>query len=233
MQRYRFSIEHTLYLVILALALFLRFVSLGQNPLDPRESVYALQSLAISQGEQITITGEPGYVVFTAALFSLFQADEFSARFWPALFGSSLVLVPFLFQRIIGKKTSLLLSLFLAIDPILVAQSRAAGGSMFALLGLSAGFGFLINRKALPSGIFFGLAILGGVNLWLGLLAILIFGLVFSKKVRLFLAMDGFPRMDPARDGQIPLVSWCDAGVAWNNLHAHTPGNQCDWVGVG
>lgn len=185
MKRNELSIEHLVYLVILVIAIFLRFQSLGLNPLDDRESVFALQSLGISRGENSVTTGEPGYVVLTAALFTLFRADEFHARLIPALLGSILVLVPFLYQGLIGKKTALLAAIFLAIDPILIAQSRAAGGVMFALAGITAGIGFLLNRKIIPAGILIGLAVLGGAGFWFGLIALALFGVAFRKQIRI------------------------------------------------
>lgn len=172
--------EHLLYILILFVSLGLRFAALGRVPLNDREATLALQSLAISQGAMTNLSGEPGYLTLTSFLFFIFGTSEFWARFWPALMGSVVVVIPYLYRGMIGKRISLALAFFLAIDPVLIAASRTSGGGMIAMAGILAGMGFwLANKKAL-SGICFGLAVMGGVDLWPGTLVI---GLAFITSI--------------------------------------------------
>ena len=117
------------------------------------------------------LPGQPGYLSLTAGIFSVFESSNFFARFWPALIGTVLVLIPILFRKFIGNTPAVLLATFLAVDPLLISVSRSASGTMLALVGLLAGIGFLLNRKYTLSGIAFGLALVGGQDLWPGLAA--------------------------------------------------------------
>jgi len=167
----KISIEHAVYAVILITALALRFLALGKMPLNNTEAHLALEALNISRGNDVVISGQPGYVSLTAIVFSLFNDSNFIARLWPALVGSLIVLLPPLFRDRIGNTESAVLSLLLAFDPFLITISRSANGSIFALVGLVAGIGFWRKNKPVYAGIGFGLALLGGVDLWSGLIA--------------------------------------------------------------
>ena len=67
------------------------------------------------------------------SLFFLFGTSNFLARFIPALTGSALILVPYLFRERIKPIPGLLLAFFLALDPGLISLSRQAGSLMPAL----------------------------------------------------------------------------------------------------
>jgi len=160
-----------LYLLALTLAIFLKFIRLGALPLGDSEAVNALQALKIVRGQPVTIGSQPGYIALTSILFFIFNAGEFWARFWPALFGVGLVFVPLLYRKWIGEKGALILAFLLAIEPGLTATSRSATGTMIGLVSLFAALGFYLNHKSIAAGIFCGLAILGGTAIWPGLIA--------------------------------------------------------------
>ena len=79
------TLEFLAYLVVLVIAAALRFSSLGALPLTDHEASLGLQALRLSRGEQIMLSGEPGYIALTTFLFYLFEPTDFTARFWPAL----------------------------------------------------------------------------------------------------------------------------------------------------
>jgi hypothetical protein len=132
------SLEHGLYILVFCLALSLRFANLGAAPLTEAEAQRALAAHQIAVGEPATGSGvEPAYLALTAATFTLLGSNEFLARFWPALFGSLLVLFPCFVSGVLGRKPAILFALALAVDPALVALSRQASGMLLGL-GLAA-----------------------------------------------------------------------------------------------
>ncbi len=181
----KFSPDKFVIAGILLVAAGLRFALLGSHPLNDHEATLALQAMAVSRGQETMLSGEPGYLSLTAAMFFLFGVSDFMARIWPALFGSCAVLLPFLYRPWLGRKSSLWLAGFIALDPILIWASRAADGSMLAMVGLLAGIGFLLKKKPVLSGICLGLALVGGPEIWTGLILLGVVALVgrvkFSK----------------------------------------------------
>ncbi|MBA4384286.1 MAG: hypothetical protein C0410_06090 [Anaerolinea sp.] len=155
-----------LILIALLLALFLRFVKLGVPGLTDHEANIALQALNSSKGTESIIGGQPGYVGLTSLLFTIFESSNFFARFWPALFGVALVIVPGLFRKQIGELTSLLLAFLIAFEPGLVALSRSADGTMITISALLLAIGLFENCKMIPAGIFVGLSFVGSENFW-------------------------------------------------------------------
>ncbi|HCS40587.1 MAG TPA: hypothetical protein DIW44_13510 [Anaerolineaceae bacterium] len=157
----------SLILVIaLLLAAAIRFVNLGSTNLTDHEATLALQSLSSAKGQDGIIGGQPGYIGLTSLLFMVFEGSDFFARFWPALFGVTLVIVPGLFRKQLGDLASLLLAFIIVFEPGLVALSRSADGTMITITSLFLAMGFLVNRKVVPAGLFFGLACIGSENFW-------------------------------------------------------------------
>jgi hypothetical protein len=175
------TVEAVLLGLALALGLFLRMINLGAAPLNDSEASWALQALRISGTQQSTISVAPGalplapqpaYIFLTAALFSLFGASNFLARFWPALAGAFLVAIPLLYRRKLSPKVALVLTFGLALDPGLVTISRQAGGPMLALAFTLLAVGLWYARKPVLAGILAGLALLSGSALVSGVIGL-------------------------------------------------------------
>jgi hypothetical protein len=166
--------ETILYLLAFLLALGLRFARLGEPALTDSEARLALDALQIAQGAQPALSPHVAYTNLTAILFFVFGSSNFLARFWPALVGSALVLVPRLFRERIKLRPAIILAFFLAIDPAFVALSRQAGSPIFAVAFslLAAGFWFRSQPRA--AGACLALAFLSGSALWAGLLGMLL-----------------------------------------------------------
>lgn len=175
MQKHTITIDQGLLFSAFLIAILIRFIKLGQIPLTDNEANLALQALELGRGKLNIIDLQPGYILFTSALFFLFaQGSEFLARFWPALIGSLLVLTPYLFRDRLGRTTAIILAFGLAIDPGLVAASRQAGGLSMAISFTILGLGFLNSRKTILTGLMLGLALLCGPSVWQGLIILIL-----------------------------------------------------------
>jgi len=107
-------------------------------------------------------------------LFAIIESTNFMARFVPALVGSALVFIPYFFREKIKPRPALILAFLFAFDPGLVALSRQAGGTILAVTFLLFTWAMWVNRRAVPAGIFAGLALLSGPSLWAGLVALVL-----------------------------------------------------------
>lgn len=168
----RLRFEHALYAAAFLLALVLRLAGLGRLPLNDGEAGLALQALSLSQGQQVLIDPHPAYLMLTTAWMSLFEASDWTARFWPALAGSLLALTPLFFRRWLGRLPAVILAFFFVIDPTLLAVSRTAGSTALALFFVVAGLGLLLSRRYILVGIAAGMAVLSGPAAWPGLVGL-------------------------------------------------------------
>lgn len=173
MKKNSFSLnyEQILYGVIFISGLFLRLANLGKIPLNNEEARLALQALALARGDSSAfINPNGGYLVITSALFFVFAASDFLARFTPAIFGSLICLIPYTFREQLGRKTALFISLGLAFDGAWLAASRGAGSHTWAILFFLSMIWAVSSRRWKLAGIFGGLFFLGGVDAWKGLI---------------------------------------------------------------
>ncbi|RPI94153.1 MAG: hypothetical protein EHM40_07585, partial [Chloroflexi bacterium] len=161
--------EGWLYWLAFLIALGFRFIQLGALPLTDSEATLALQALHIAQGQAPLLASQPGYILFTSIFFAVVNSTNLMARFVPAIVGSALVFAPYFFREKIKPRPALILAFLFAIDPGLVALSRQANGTILAAVFLLFAWGMWRNRRAIPAGIFAGLALLSGPSLWAGL----------------------------------------------------------------
>jgi hypothetical protein len=164
--------ENILYVIAFILAIALRFIRLSALPLSDLEAGWALQAYNVAQGMRPILSSQPIYILPTSLVFFLFGTSNFGARFIPALTGSALIFVPYLFRQRIKPVPSLLLAFFLALDPGLVSLSRQAGSPMPALTFVLLAWAFWWLRRPRVAGVFGGLALLSGPSVWAGLLGL-------------------------------------------------------------
>lgn len=174
--------EGWLYGLAFLIALGFRLIQLGASPLTDSEARLALQALHLAQGQRPLLDPQPAYLLFTSLLFFLTQATNFTARLLPALAGSLLVLAPRLFRDRLKPLPALLLAFLLAFDPALAALSRQANGTIFALTFLLFAWGNWRNGRAIPAGIFAGLALLSGPSIWSGFLMLILPLLLLQRR---------------------------------------------------
>ena len=167
-----FKHEGWLYWLAFLIALGFRLIQLGASPLTDSEAGLALQALHIAQGNAPLLGPQPGYILLTSTLFAIINSTNFMARLVPALVGSTLVFTPYFFREKLKPRPALILAFLFAIDPGLVALSRQASGTILAVTFLLFTWGMWRNQRAIPAGIFAGLALLSGPSLWAGLLVL-------------------------------------------------------------
>jgi len=166
--------EGWLYGLAFLFAVAFRIIQLGAAPLTDSEATLALQAFHAAQGQREILEPQPAYIILTSLFFGIIESNNFIARIVPALVGSALVFVPFLFRDKIGPRPALILAFLFAFDPGLVALSRQADGTILAVTCLLFAWGFWINRRETPAGIFLGLALLSGPSVWSGVLTLLL-----------------------------------------------------------
>ncbi len=118
------TVEAALYIMLAIAAFFARFFLLGSVPLNADEARQALAAWNFSRGIPDAFTGSPFLFASNAVLFALFGATDAAARFFPALFGTALVLTPALLRDYIGRAGALIASALFVFSPSLVLFSR-------------------------------------------------------------------------------------------------------------
>jgi predicted membrane-bound dolichyl-phosphate-mannose-protein mannosyltransferase len=168
----RLKNEGWLYGLAFLIALSFRLIQLGAAPLTDSEATLALQAFHIALGENPLLGPQPGYILFTSIFFAVIEATNFMARIVPALVGSALVFVPYFLRGKIKPRAALILAFLFAFDPGLVALARQSGGTMMAMTFTLFTWVMWRSRRAIPTGIFAGLALLSGPSVWAGVLTI-------------------------------------------------------------
>ena len=179
-------------LIILA-AILLRFIALGSTPLSENEADLALQSLSISNGISDFNVTQPLYVMVTSVLFKFFGANDFTARTFPAFMGLLIVCLPVLFRQELGCRKMILLTFFLAVDPVGIAWSKTADGiiPVICLLGLTA---YEYKRKRNIAGnLLLSLAMTGGERFWPAAAALFAAGAIMAGISRKFVSTGNLP----------------------------------------
>ncbi len=185
-QRPPLKTEQIFYFGILLLALALRFGRLGAFPLNEFEAQAALPAHQLAQGASPDLGDQPAYVLLTGLTFFLIKSSEFLARFWPAIFGSLFVLLPYFWRDLLGRRAALLLSLALALDPGFVAISRLASGRMLAMAAMLMALIAWRYGRPVMTGILAALALLSAPTVYIGLVGgLLVWALFFTKSLRI------------------------------------------------
>lgn len=174
--------EQVIYALIFLSALILRFLQLGKLSLSDEEARLALQAFSLARGEYALYSNpDGGYLLVTAVLFYLLSASDFLARLLPAFLGALICLIPYTFSKNLGKKTSLILAIGLALDGGWLAAGRAAGSYTWAILFFVLTLSAMNAQRWKAAGVFGALALLGGVEIWKGLLPFLISVWLYQK----------------------------------------------------
>jgi hypothetical protein len=198
------------YALAFALALLMRLLALGAAPLSDTEAALALQALGISRGSPVSLAGQPGALLISAALFFIFGSSNFLARLWPAVAGSLFVLAPLGFRKQLGPRAALFLAFFLALDPGLVSLSRQVGSPLTAVAFSLFAVAFWLARKPILAGIAFGLALLGGPQFWNGAV---IAGVTLG--IAILLERSGFFRAETEAPGEATVPASEAVGFSW------------------
>lgn len=193
---------------LLLVGIALRAGHLSWPPLGEAEADSALGAarstrFAAALDQDSSPSREPAYASMTALLFAGFGASDALARAVPSVAGISLLGLPLLLRKGLGRAGMTLAMLLLVLSPALVMSSRSAGGDALALAALSYA-SVLLWRDDLPArdraawvAALLALALASGPSALTGLLGIglglLLHRLVFRAHAPAWLAIRSLP----------------------------------------
>lgn len=166
-----------LLLLILAAGCSLRLIGLGSSSLTENEAENALTALRLFDGES---TRQLLYALPTALLFRMFGDSEFTARLVPALSGIVLSLLPLSLIKRFGRKRMLLLSLILALDPVLLFWSKRADAVVPVIMMTAGVLVCLIHEKPAAALCCFLIALCGGERCLPALICLILAGVEYG-----------------------------------------------------
>lgn len=138
--------QAVLWAVIVVVALAMRLAQLGAAPLTAAEARQATAAWQAIAGQGMPVRDySPLLLTANSVLFWISGASDVLARFWPALFGAGLVLVPLLFRRRLGWTGALASGIYLAFSPTALVASRQVAGTAIAAAGAVASVGGLFR----------------------------------------------------------------------------------------
>ncbi|CAG0930001.1 Serine/threonine-protein kinase PknD [Thermoflexales bacterium] len=124
---FQLDVEKTLYLLFFVLAILTRFWALGDRGMSHDESLHTYYSWSLYKGGGFSHTPlmhGPFLFHINALFYSLFGADDFTARISVAIFGVTLVVLPYFMRRWLGRTGGLLASFMLLISPSIWYHGR-------------------------------------------------------------------------------------------------------------
>ncbi len=140
----------------------IRLLLLGQAPLLDSEATLALQSLSLANGKAAELAGYPLYLILTTILTYLFQPSNFVVRLVPLLAGCAVLVLPLLLGKNLKAQEKVLLVWLIALEPALIASSRAAGSDVLTLAAALSFWSAWRSERKVPGGILLGLFLLSG-----------------------------------------------------------------------
>ncbi len=155
---WRFVSELAAWIGVAAISLAIRLLNVDGNPLQPAESVLALDSWRIVHQHGVVIEPAPLFIYLNALLFLVLGATDAVARSVSVWSGWLVAMSPFLLRRQIGRIGALAAATILAVSPSLVFASRSVDPSMLAV-GLGLTSVLAISRSLGPrqeSGLYLG-----------------------------------------------------------------------------
>ena len=177
-----------MYIALVLAAAWLRFLHLGVRPLGPEEAAQAWAAWRLTQGQEVIGTGHSPLLLSLQYLtFLLTGAGDALARFWPALIGSGMVLLPYGLRRHLGRAGALAASFVLALSPTMVFFSRHASGYILVAAGALALFVSLVNwldgkeRWPVFGAAAAGAMLISGPGAWLAVLVLAELGRELGK----------------------------------------------------
>ncbi|MFQ5797798.1 MAG: ArnT family glycosyltransferase [Bacteroidota bacterium] len=215
--------------IVIVVAL-LRFVNLGYLDLQPYdESTYAIRAQTVLKfGDWLDQTPHgidgayssshpPLYVWLTALAYKVFGVNEFSARFFSAVFGAcTIVLVYFFGTRLFSHTTGFIAALFLGLNPFYTFWTRQGQFDVALVFFLTLGaYLYLLSLDSTKPWRYF---LAAGAAIGLGLMTKLFVCLIFPFVA--LAAMLVFDRVRWARHVQAIIVSTAVAFVIALPWHA-------------
>jgi hypothetical protein len=146
--RLTISVDTTLYALFFLVSLALRLIDLNTIVLNDAEAHEALAVFRainpIAVGTPL-VAHDPLMFTFNALAMVVGGANNVTARLATALLGAAIVLMPILFRRWLGRSNALIMSVLLALSPVLLTSSRTMSGAVWTL-ALAIGAVWLLGR---------------------------------------------------------------------------------------
>ncbi|MBM4432001.1 MAG: TIGR03663 family protein, partial [Chloroflexi bacterium] len=123
----RWDWEKAAYAALILIAAVARFWHVGERALSHDDSLHALYSWKLYNGEGYThdpMMHGPFMYHFNALIYFLFGASDATSRFSVALFGVIVVALCYALRRWIGKAGALSAAVMLTISPVVLHYSR-------------------------------------------------------------------------------------------------------------
>lgn len=152
------TVERLAYGAVAVVALALRLVGLGRQPLGPAEAVQAMSALTAAAGQPYDAMGiSPLLFSMQRAFFISIGADELLARGWPAVLGGLAALLFWTLRDRLGRGGALAAAVLWAVSPLAVFTARLGLGDSLVpslALGLLASLNLYAaeTRAARPDG---------------------------------------------------------------------------------
>ena len=132
------TIEQLAYAALIALALLIRLLNLGAQPLSPAEAETALRAWQASQGLGPTLdAGIPLLFSLETLTYFLAGASDGLARFWPYLASVGLIVVLYDWRRWFHRPAVLLAATLLTLSPLVNAFGRRGDGAALVVFALA------------------------------------------------------------------------------------------------
>ncbi len=131
------SLEWVAYAALIALALILRLAELDRVPMDRQEITQALSAYrAVTPGVTIeaALTSSPFMEALQSISFGILGGSELAARLMTVFGSIGLILSPLLFRALLGRGRTLILSILLAVSPVLFAAARSSSPVIWTML---------------------------------------------------------------------------------------------------
>ena len=135
--RFRPTLEQLLYAGLFVFALLTHLWGLGDRSLHHDETLHAAYSWRLYMGQGFIhdpLLHGPFLYHIVALMYFLFGDNDFTARLSVALFGSVLVVLPYLIRRELGREAALLAALYLAISPVFLYVGRFIRHDMYSIV---------------------------------------------------------------------------------------------------
>ncbi len=181
------TVEQAGYLGVLLFAGLWRLLQLGLYPLGAEEVRQTLAAWDAAQGWPVALWGlSPLLFALQEGTFLLTLGGDALARFWPALAGVAICLIPYALRRRLGPAAALMAAALLALSPTLTYFARYASGDVMAaaaiLVALAAGWAAFRDSRWLPwASVALVLALLSGPGVYTALLALGIAGALWAR----------------------------------------------------
>lgn len=146
-------------IIIVAVGILLRFIDLGDKPYHHDEAIFGMYAFYHFDNPQtgfykyIPMLNGPLLFHLQAQIFKIFGATDFTGRLIPALLGSIMTLVPFLFRKNLARGLFFSILALISFSPVFIYFSRFLRHEYLVLLCYTL-FIFFIFQKMSPAKLF-------------------------------------------------------------------------------